>query len=136
MMKLNREMVNALFIGSSFLATGGGGSPYLGELFAYQTLLEGFDLNVVALNELPDTATIVCIGCMGAPEIAYEKIPSLKEGILAFQKMQDFLGRKIDAIIPMEMSGFKALFPVSIAAQVGVPVIDSDGMVEHSPALI
>ena len=44
------------------------------------------------------------------------------------QKMEKHLGRRVDAIIPAEVGGLNSIIPLALGAQVGLPVIDGDGM--------
>lgn len=122
--------------GAAFLGTGGGGDPYIGRLMARQALkAAGGSVPLVALEDLADDALVIAVGNMGAPTVLIEKLPSGDEPTAAVRRLERALGRKADAIIPFEAGGVNSLFPLLIAAQTGLPVVDGDGMGRAFPEL-
>jgi DUF917 family protein len=49
--------------------------------------------------------------------------------------MENYLGRKIDAVMPIEAGGLNGIIPFSIAAQKRIPIVDADGMGRAFPRL-
>jgi DUF917 family protein len=121
--------------GASFLGTGGGGDPYIGRLLLQQALEKHGPANVVAVDELPDDALVVPVAGMGAPTVIIEKIIGFGEGERVVRAMEQRIGRKATAIISAEIGGLNALYPVAMAASLGLPVVDGDGMGRAFPEL-
>ena len=65
---------------------------------------------------------------MGAPTVMIEKIPNGEEAETAFRALEEYLGKKIYATMPIEAGGVNSLLPLALAAKLGLPVIDADGM--------
>jgi len=72
---------------------------------------------------------------MGAPTVMVEKIPSGYEAIEAFNALKNYLGKEVFATIPIEAGGLNSMTPLALAAQLGLPVVDSDGMGRAFPEL-
>jgi DUF917 family protein len=72
---------------------------------------------------------------MGAPTVMIEKIPLGEEILIAFQRLERFLGKKIGAILCAEAGGLNSTVPFAIGAMTGIPVIDGDGMGRAFPEL-
>ncbi len=125
---LTKGDVERIAIGAGILGTGGGGNPRQGRIRAETKLEEGFKLTVVALDELPDDALVVPMGGMGAPTIGLEKLGRGDEGKVAIEILQDYLGVKVAATVPIEIGGGNSFAPMIAACQLGLPTVDADGM--------
>ncbi len=75
-MKLGADSLSDLSLGAVFLATGGGGDPYVSFLIAKQVLEEHGPVNLLDPEELDDDAYVVAIGGGGAPTVSLEMHPS------------------------------------------------------------
>jgi uncharacterized protein len=127
--------VERIAIGAAILGTGGGGNPERGKLQALLHLEAGFALRVVKLHELADEALVVPMGGMGAPTIGLEKIGRGDEGKLAVQAVAAHLGVEVAATVPIEVGGSNSFMPLIAAAQLGLPMVDADGMGRAFPEL-
>lgn len=132
---IGKEEIENIAIGAALLGTGGGGDPYIGKLMAIQAVEENGPIRLLSLDEVPDDALIVPSAMMGAPTVMVEKIPSGHEALAAFEALKDFLGQEIYATMPIEAGGVNSLLPLALAAQIGLPVIDADGMGRAFPEL-
>lgn len=121
--------------GAVFLGSGGGGDPYVGELFLRQQLAEGRPAQVVAAEELADDAFVVCIAGVGAPTVLVEHLVSEVTLKRVLDHAQKFYGRRVDALISAEIGGANSMFPLALGAQAGLPVVDGDGMGRAFPHL-
>lgn len=121
--------------GAAFLGTGGGGDPYIGRLLLQQALRNSPPPRVLSVDELDDDALVIPIAGMGAPTVIVEKIIGFGEGERALRALEKRLGRKATAIMSAEIGGLNALYPVAIAAHLGLPVVDADGMGRAFPEL-
>jgi DUF917 family protein len=121
--------------GAAVLGTGGGGNPYQGMLRMRELLRAGRRVRVLDPDELADDALVVTAGGMGAPVITWEKLPQGEEEVEAVGALEEHLGRKVDAIAPLEMGGSNSLVALAVGAQLDVPVLDGDGMGRAFPEL-
>src|SRR2546427_7938137 len=134
-----RQVVEAdledLAIGAAVLGTGGGGNPYIGKLLAKRAIREHGPVTLVSLDEVPDDALVVPSAMMGAPTVMVEKLPRGDEIIHAFKALEDYLGRRITHTVSIEAGGLNSTTPFSVAAQMGIPLVDCDGMGRAFPEI-
>ncbi len=127
-MKLQEQHIQDLASGASFLATGGGGDPYLSLLCAQQSIKQYETADLISIDSLADDAVIVAVGSVGAPTTSLELLPSVDEPLIAIRAFERHTGLSIDAVVSFEIGGGNSLIPIVAAAAAGVPVIDGDGM--------
>ena len=127
-MKLQKQHIQDLASGAAFLATGGGGDPYLSLLCAQQSIKQYDSAELISIDTLADDAVIVAVGSVGAPTTSLELLPSIDEPLLAIRAFERHTGKTIDAVVPFEIGGGNSLIPIVAAAAAGIPVIDGDGM--------
>lgn len=127
-MRIERAMLGDLARGAAFLGSGGGGDPYYSLLLAEAAFdrCGGFDL--ITLDALADDALVAPCGWIGAPTVSVEKLPSGRETVAGLRRLEAIMGRKIDAVMPIEIGGGNGLAPLIAAAEMGVPIVDADGM--------
>src|SRR3954451_17378678 len=114
--------------GAAVLGTGGGGNPYVGKLLAQAAIRQYGPVTLVDAQEVPDDAVVVPSAMMGAPTVMVEKLPRGDEIIRAFTVLQEFLGKRITHTVSIEAGGLNSTTPFSVAANMGIPLIDADGM--------
>ncbi|MBY8826361.1 DUF917 domain-containing protein [Sphingomonas colocasiae] len=134
-MELNREDLIDYATGATFLGTGGGGDPYIGRLMLQQEFDEGRRADIIDPMDLPDDALVITAAGIGAPTVMIEKIPCMIAAEQAVRAVEDRLGRKADAIISIEAGGANGTLPLVVAARMGLPVVDADGMGRAFPEL-
>ncbi len=135
MRDLTENDIDALEIGAAILGTGGGGNPYLGKLRCKQQLKAGLSMTLLGLDELGDDAFVIEVGGIGAPVVSIEKIEQGEECLRALRALEEYYGRKADALIAAEIGGGNAMEPFITAAQAGIPVVDGDGMGRAFPEM-
>jgi hypothetical protein len=133
--EVREEDLEAIATGAAIMGTGGGGNPYLGMLRAREALRRGGRILVVDPDGLRDDALLVASGGMGSPVVAYEKLPQGEEEAEAVRALEEHLGRRVDAVAPLEMGGGNSLAALVAGATLGVPVLDGDGMGRAFPEL-
>ena len=114
--------------GAVFLGSGGGGDPYIGELFLLRQLSAGRFPKIIKAEELDDDAFVVSIAGIGAPTVLIEHIVSEKMLMRLLHRAEDFFGKKIDALISAEIGGANSMFPLAVGAKGDIPIVDADGM--------
>lgn len=127
-MAIDRLALVDLACGAAFLGSGGGGDPYYGRLLCEAELVQHGAFELIPLDALADDALVVPCGWIGAPTVSVEKLPSGREAIAGLRRLEQLLGRPIDAVMPIEIGGGNGLAPLVAATQLGVPVVDCDGM--------
>ncbi|WP_257350687.1 DUF917 domain-containing protein [Pseudalkalibacillus decolorationis] len=132
---IGKEEIENIAIGAALLGTGGGGDPYIGKLMALQAIEEYGPIKLLNINEVPDDALIVPSAMMGAPTVMVEKVPNGEEAVEAFNSIKEYLGKEVFATMPIEAGGVNSLLPLALAARLGLPVIDADGMGRAFPEL-
>lgn len=135
MRKIGKQEIEDIAVGTALLGTGGGGDPYIGKLMALQAIEEYGEITLLDVDEVPDDALIVPSAMMGAPTVLLEKVPSGEEMFSAFQNLESYLGKKIYATMPIEAGGLNSMIPLALAAKLGLPVVDVDGMGRAFPEL-
>ncbi|WP_019119695.1 DUF917 domain-containing protein [Brevibacillus massiliensis] len=132
---LGKQEIEDIAVGAALLGTGGGGDPYIGKLMTLQAIEEYGPIQLLTVDEVPQDALVVSSGMMGAPTVMIEKAPSGHEARKAFQMLEGFLGQKVFATYPIEAGGLNSMLPLALAAQMGLPVVDVDGMGRAFPEL-
>src|SRR5262245_12407241 len=135
MRTIGADNLEDLAIGAAVLGTGGGGDPYIGKLMAIQAISECGPVTLLDVDEVGDDDLIVPSAMMGAPTVMVEKLPSGDEIIKAFQALEAYLGRKIKATMSIEAGGLNSTTPFTVAARLGVPLVDADGMGRAFPEI-
>lgn len=126
--------IEGLARGAAVLGTGGGGDPYIGALLARQALAAG-DVQVIALEDVPDEALVLFVAMMGAPTVMVEKLPSIAEVVEPVKALAVHLGRPVTHIACAEVGGVNSTIPIAAAAALGLPLVDADGMGRAFPEL-
>jgi DUF917 family protein len=134
-MKLNLEDLEDLARGAAFLGTGGGGDPYAGRLMVQQALEAGGSVEIIDLQDLPDDALVIPTAMMGAPTVLVEKLPKGDEAVKSLRALEQHLGKKAFATMPIECGGINSTMPLVVGAKLGLPVVDADGMGRAFPEL-
>jgi len=127
-MRIDRGNLADLAAGAAFLGSGGGGDPYYGRLLCEAELERSGFFELIALDALADDALVIPCGWIGAPTVSAEKLPSGREAVAGLRRIEQIMGRPIDAILPIEIGGGNGLAPLVASTQLGVPVVDADGM--------
>jgi len=132
---ITAEQMDDLALGAAVLGTGGGGDPHIGKLTARAAMAKHGDVTLIALDDLDDDALVVPAAMMGAPTVMVEKLPRGDEIVHAFEGLQAYLGRTVTAVTPIEAGGLNSTTPFIVAATLGLPLVDADGMGRAFPEL-
>jgi DUF917 family protein len=121
--------------GAVLLGTGGGGDPYVGELFLRAQLKRGRKATIIDAAEVDDDAFVVSIAGIGSPPVLVEHLVSDKLLMRVLARAETLYGRRIDALISAEIGGFNSTMPLALSAISGIPTIDGDGVGRAVPHL-
>lgn len=133
--EIRLEDMDNIALGGAFLGTGGGGDPYIGRLMSEQAIRDNGSVKVLDVDSLADDALVVPVAMMGAPTVMLEKLPRGDEALAALKSLENYLGRKADAVFCIEAGGLNSTIPIAVAATAGLPIIDGDGMGRAFPEL-
>lgn len=136
----NRQEVEDFVRGCTFMGTGGGGLPQNGIESLMSEIERGTEVGWVDVSEIPDNAMTVCPFLMGsiAPHtteikeemegfgltaLKYKEKETLGNAISALSK---FTGKKIDAVVPIELGGANTAGGIAAGLINGCVVVDGD----------
>jgi len=122
--RLSQQDLMDLVDGAAIFSAGGGGDPEVGYNIVDRLMEKGLVAQMVDPSEVQDDAFVINFACVGATtSVAYRGEAALK----TFQALEEYLGKKAFAAIPVELGGFNTLAAVDVAARRGIPVVDADG---------
>jgi DUF917 family protein len=132
------EEIEALVYGATFFGTGGGGDPVRGLNLLLKSFKMKKKIDVIDIEELSEEEIIVCPYYVGtiAPTAKTRKAIKIENPIgLAIKKMENVLGKKVGAIVASELGGSNTAVAISIATEIGIPIIDGDLLGRAAPEL-
>lgn len=132
---IDQQALAEITLGASILATGGGGDPEIGLLWAINVVEQGKEIVMIDPEAMPDEALATIAGCLGAALVLTEKPPNGQELFWCYEKLRRYMGKPVQAVVPPEAGGVNTPVPMAVAGAVGVPVIDADGMGRAFPEL-
>ncbi|GAA3660387.1 DUF917 domain-containing protein [Nonomuraea antimicrobica] len=135
MREISLTDLDDLACGAAVLGTGGGGDPHIGRLLAASAVREYGPVTLCPLDELPRDAAVLQVAMMGAPTVMVEKLPSIDQVSKAAQALSGYLSSGLTHIACAEAGGVNSLIPVVAAAQLGLPLVDADGMGRAFPEI-
>lgn len=143
---LGRPDVVDLSAGAAVLGTGGGGSPELGLSLLNRILDRGKEIRMISVQEVPDDAVVIHSSNVGsiAPSQGEEGTEDYlnrflsEEGplVTGIRTMEEVLGRKIHATVPVELGGYNTPHAAILGALAGVPFVDADTIGRSKPELM
>jgi uncharacterized protein len=135
MQTIGYEQLSDIARGSAVLAAGGGGEPFRGHMAVQATFDKFGPTQLVGIDELDDDALIASPFLIGAPVTLLEKFPFGDELVRAARELERRTGRTIEAVYAVEAGGVNSMVPFSVAARMGIPVLDADTMGRAYPAM-
>jgi DUF917 family protein len=139
--KFEKKDIDALLIGLSIFGTGGGGDPEWGRQILENDFALGRVCEIVDPEDVAEDAFICSGGIMGSvkalEKFSYSEIVQSweKDFVLekAFGIMETLKGKKLDAIIPFEVGGLNTPVIMTLAARLGIPMINGDAVGRSAP---
>ncbi|MFI9559321.1 DUF917 domain-containing protein [Nonomuraea endophytica] len=127
-MLIKEDDIPALARGCAVLGTGGGGDVRTGSLAARRAIQAYGGVPLITLADLPEDALILPLSGIGAPTVSHEMIHSEDEPKRIAEEAERIFGRAPAAVMSSEIGGGNGVAPVAWAAQLGLPLLDADGM--------
>jgi DUF917 family protein len=132
---IDHEEVEDLGLGATVLGTGGGGSSAIAQLMLHEAIDKHGPVEVAALEDLDPDALLFPVALGGAPIAYVEKCVSGDEARLAYELATKRFGLAPTAVLPMEVGGASTLYPLVVAAELGIPCVDADTMRRAFPMI-
>jgi DUF917 family protein len=132
---IDESNVEDIALGAAVMGTGGGGDPYVGMLMAKQAIRDYGPVKLYDLDDLDDDDLVIPTAMMGAPTVMVEKLPNGDDFVLAFETVSQYIGKPVKATMTIEAGGLNSVVPIYVAARLGVPMVDCDGMGRAYPEL-
>lgn len=136
----DRQAVEDFVRGCTFLGTGGGGNPEKGIESLMSELEKGNEVGWVEANSIKDDELTCCPFLMGS--IAPESEETKKEKVWfeltdekfnekdilaeAVKELSNFTGKKISALVPIELGGSNTASCIAAGISIGIPTLDGD----------
>jgi uncharacterized protein len=133
--EIRRNDLSALALGSGILGTGGGGNSYYGQLVASHILGDKSAVRVIDVTEMDPDSFAISSAAIGAPLVCIEKPPSLRALKLGLDSVASVLAQRVGAFVTAEIGGLQCMFPLMLAAQTGIPLLDGDGIGRAFPEI-
>ena len=135
MRTITLDDVEDMATGAVVLGTGGGGDPYVAKLMLRQAIERHGPVPLVDAADLDPDGQLLPVAMVGAPTVIVEKFPNGGEMGHVLDALELRMGRKGIAVMPLEVGGMNTLFPVAVAAELGLPVVDADTMRRAFPQI-
>ncbi len=132
---LYEENIADIAIGAAVLGTGGGGNPYTGYLTGREAIRKYGPVKLCSLDEMDDDDLVIPTAGMGAPTVSNEKLPNGIDIINSLKTLEKYLGKEVKATMSIEVGGGNSTTPIQVAAELGIPLVDCDGMGRAYPEL-
>jgi len=133
--EIRRADITALTLGSTVLGCGGGGNSYYGQLVARRLLSDDSAVPVIDVDEMDPGSFAITPAVVGAPLVCLEKPPSLIALHAGLKSVKAALHGRVSAFFAAEIGGLQCIFPLLLAAEAGLPLLDGDGMGRAFPEL-
>ena len=138
---IDRKDYDALLVGLAIYGTGGGGDPEWGRIVLENDFAKRRICKLINPEDVPDDAFICSGGIMGSvkalEKFSYKDLVDSWEDdfvlLKAFRMMEQIKGRKLDYIIPFEVGGINTPIIMSLAARMGIPMINGDALGRSAP---
>ena len=145
---LSRQDLKDFVCGCTLLGVGGGGNPEEGLKALEEQFDAGKKLGWVDPEDLPPDSWGACAFLMGSTAPLTEEKIKQKESLglthwkyprnlaVTTQRLEEFTGRHISALVPLELGGSNTPAPIAAAASLGKFVIDGDFAGRAVPEII
>ncbi|HEX8867320.1 MAG TPA: DUF917 domain-containing protein [Lentzea sp.] len=135
---LQPDEVDQLALGVVMLGSGGGGGEH--ETHAFAAMLrhemrQSGPVTILSPEEADPDGHGARVGLIGAPTVMIEKLPSGQEAEDALKALQAHDSTTATAVIGWEVGGCNGLLPLILAARLGLPYVDVDGMGRAFPRI-
>lgn len=133
MYKINKQDMQLIVNGASFLASGGGGGVSSANDVIDNIVQFSPEVTVVEAHEIADTdeLLVICgVGAPDAPNLNFKNSPT--DGLKGLQEMT---GKTYSHVLPIEVGAMNSMIPLLACADLNIPFIDGDGAGRSVPQM-
>ena len=134
MKTLKEEELENILLGCTVLGTGGGGDLKEGLERVKKDIEMGKKFRIISLKDVPDNALVASPYHCGSLTSSHEKV-EIPEDILSFKALQEYFGEDFFATVSTELGGGNTATALSVAANMGIPIVDGDPAGRSVPEL-
>ncbi len=135
MKQITEADIDELALGCVVLGTGGGGDPFVARIMLREALRRHGPVALADAGDLDPNGLVLPVAMVGAPTAIVEKIPNGSEAGAVLRALERYLDQKAVAVMPLEVGGMNTLFPIAVAAELGLPCVDADTMRRAFPQI-
>ncbi|GLY69093.1 DUF917 domain-containing protein [Amycolatopsis taiwanensis] len=121
--------------GALHFGSGGGGDPYLGQQLLAAAVRRHGPIPLMTPQALDPDALVLPVVSAGAPYALIEKAHSTLEAETLRSAVETRTGRTFAAILPIQLGAVNVAVPLVVAAELGLPCLDSDLMRRTLPSI-
>lgn len=133
MYTINKEYMQVIVNGASFLASGGGGGVSSANDVIENIVCFAKEVRVVEVDEVSsdDSLLVICgVGAPDAPNLNFKDSPTY-----GLQGLQTATGKHFHYVLPIEVGAMNSMIPLLACANLGIPFIDADGAGRSVPQM-
>jgi DUF917 family protein len=121
--------VDSLISGAEFFSSSFAGSSVANvRAWASEVLERRGPVPLVPVANLAPETLCSAVGIAGSVTALAELPPAGDEPVAVLRALESQLGRKVGAVMPLNAATINAVIPVIAAAELGLPLVDCDGM--------
>ncbi|RMI13662.1 DUF917 domain-containing protein [Cellulomonas triticagri] len=120
--------VAPLAAGAAVFGTGGGGAVHTVRLSVGTAVAEHGPVPLVRVADLTADDVVINLSAMGAPSVGIEMLGAAAQARTLVHEVEQLVGRRVTTLMAAEIGGSNGVAPVGWAAQLGLQVLDADGM--------
>ena len=128
MRDITADDVPALAAGAAIFGTGGGGAVTTSRIGVAAALHKHGPVRLRTVEDLTENDMVIVMAGIGAPTVGIEMLPSAEQPETLLRETERAAGRRATAVMATEIGGTNGVGPVGWAAQLGLDVLDADGM--------
>lgn len=133
---ITKDEVQAIAIGAGILGTGGGGNTTNGRIWLEHELSQRHNAcQLIDAGEIAEETLTCVVSAMGAPTVSIERLDAREQYLAPIAALERAMGERFGAIVCGEIGGANALVPIIVALQLGLPLVNGDGMARAFPEL-
>jgi DUF917 family protein len=134
--RIGVDDVDALIAGAEFFSSSVAGWSTAGvRAWASEVLARRGPVPLVSVADLAPDVLCAAVGTAGSVAALAELPPAGDEPVVVVRALQRQLGREIGAVMPINAATVNAVVPVIAAAELGLPLVDCDGMGRALPLI-
>ncbi|MEV6347547.1 DUF917 domain-containing protein [Actinoplanes sp. NPDC051851] len=126
--EVTRADVAALAAGCAVFGTGGGGPVHIERLATEAALDEHGPVRLISVAGLTDDDAAIVLSGVGSPSVGVEMLGAKGQPATVVREVERLIGRPVTAVMPAEIGGSNGVSAVRWAAELGLTVLDADGM--------